>query len=281
LWDVESGRALGRLVHSNAQVHTGATVYTWDVTSGQEQQPFVSKIRVFGLTGSEFAKWVKFSPDGKSMVAGLSNGTVRMWDVASRREVPALIANVEVLDLIAKGAPLGVRPSVAYSPDSKSLAVCIPYDLNAGTVQIWDVATGQKTQERQLPVRCTSVAYVPEGKARVLNIPMGVFNSSGTAQIWDVASGQKVWQWDGAGAIFPAALSPDSERVAAFFSDGVLRMWDAASGQRIWQRNGVSDVRLAAFSADGKSLVAALSSGTVRMWDVASGQEMLKTLSNR
>jgi WD40 repeat protein len=227
------------------------------------------------------AKWVKFSPDGKSMIAGVPNGTVRMWDVASRREVPALTENLEVAALIAKGAPLGLRPSVAYSPDSKSLAVCIPSDLNAATVQIWDVATGQKTQERQLPVRCTWVGYAPEGRARVLNTPMGVFGYGGTVQVWDVASGQKVWQWDGAGSIHPTVLSPDSQRVVGFFSDGALRMWDAANGQQIWQRDGVSDVRLVAFTADGKSMVAALSSGTVRMWDMASGQEMLKIPSNR
>ena len=68
---------------------------------------------------------VAFSPDGKTLASGNTDGTIRMWDMAS-------------------GRPIGQPPhrpprrhlSVAFSPDGKTLA-----SGNVDhTVQLWDLA---------------------------------------------------------------------------------------------------------------------------------------------
>ena len=56
-----------------------------------------------------------FSPDGKTLAAGAADGTVRLWDMATRQPI---------------GNPLnghgGAVNSVAFSPDGKTLAAGAP-----------------------------------------------------------------------------------------------------------------------------------------------------------
>ena len=66
-----------------------------------------------------------FSPDGTTLAAGNADGTIRLWDVATHRQIAALTG------------PGGPVTSVAFSPDGTTLAAG-----NAdGTVRLWDVAT--------------------------------------------------------------------------------------------------------------------------------------------
>jgi len=102
------------------------TVRLWDVASGRRiGDPLTARIgdRLTGTTGPAGA--VVFSPDGKTLATGNGDGTVRLWDVASGRQI---------------GHPLtgttGPIVSVVFSPDGKTLAA----SSRNGTVRLWDVA---------------------------------------------------------------------------------------------------------------------------------------------
>jgi WD40 repeat protein len=119
-----------------------------------------------GDTGPVYS--VAFNPNGKIMASANADRTIRLWDVATGREI---------------GKPLtGHRNevnSVAFSPDGTMLASG-GFD---GTIRLWDVAYGQEigapfTGETG-PVE--SVAFSPDGQT------MASGSTDGTIRLWDVA----------------------------------------------------------------------------------------------
>ncbi len=70
-----------------------------------------------------------WSPDGKKIAAGSLEGTVPIWDIASKTSVRL-------------SGHTGAVFKVAWSPDGKYVAS----GGGDGTVRIWDAASGQPVQ---------------------------------------------------------------------------------------------------------------------------------------
>src|SRR4051794_6286885 len=66
---------------------------------------------------------VAFSPDGKTLASGNSDGTVSLWDIATGRLLGRYKDHGQTIE------------SVAFSPDGKTLASA----ENEGGVRLWDV----------------------------------------------------------------------------------------------------------------------------------------------
>jgi WD40 repeat protein len=172
-----------------------------------------------------------WNPDGKRLASAGDDGTVKVWDVISGKEVSSFDYRVEP-------APPQSKPRVvsmlSWSSDKKRLAVAEA----DRTIRIWDVDARKvvKTLHEHNPgkfditVVC-AVAWSPDGKRLAASD-----GPDGTIRLWDTATWAQVLtlrqdfsrrarlhQLGGSGAL---AWSPDSWQLA-FFSDGGDTIWDA------------------------------------------------------
>ena len=207
---------------------------------------------------------VSFSPDGKHIVSGSYDSTVRIWDAALGQAIGEPL----------RGHTDSVR-SVSFSPDGKRIVSGSVDD----TIRIWDAELREAIGE---PLRghtdsVWSVSFSPEGK----RIVSGSWD--GTLRIWDAESGEAI----GAplrghtSAVDSVSFSPDGKRIISGSGDKTVRIWDAGSGEAIGQplRGHTSLVTSVSFSPDGKHIFSGSYDKTVRIWDPLLTLSFLDSLS--
>jgi WD40 repeat protein len=204
----------------------------------------------------EYVRSVAFSPDGRILVSGSGDGTVRLWDTTTWRSMRTLRVKE------------GVN-GVAFSPDGDVTAVAA-----RDAVTLWDIAKGLRV--RSLPQTGGAVTFSPDGKLLAV-VGVGDYK----VNVWPTST----WQNPRAlssGKVESAAFAPVGTTLAVGCLDEV-EIWDTTSwtvrhiirghwGTSAFFRQGWA--KSVAFSSDGGMLAAATEDGFVRVWDTTSWREV-------
>jgi WD40 repeat protein len=201
------------------------------------------------------AGWVTtiaFDPDSKILASGGWDDAIRLWDVATGRQIRSLSAHRHLVS------------AVVYSPDGNLLASRGGLD---GVVRLWEPKTGKEIHVLGPFVgRSAALAISPNSKT----IAVG---DRKIISLRDAKSGKETGQLKQPWTLC-LAYSSDGKHLAAGGRDSTLRIWDVAKGAEL-RRCAIPKKEpptQLAFSPDGKELAAAVKENNALLFNVSTGK---------
>ena len=305
VWDTALSRPLGSAVfRGDGDAITGAAysangrwaaasssagrIQLWPVTDGRPTGPPV----LLSSDSPDRATAVAFSPDGRRLVVGRSDGSVTSFDPAAPakrgRSVRVAGDGVTALALAPGGAVLAVggadgtidllNPAtgsvrkvisshqggavggLVFSPDGSKLAS----SGADGRLIVDDVrASGSTVLAVRTPDAMSGVAYRPDGHA------VAVADSGGTVTLVQAPGGVRSSTLSpGGGPVETVAFSPDGRLLATASADGTVRLWDPGTDQPVGTplAGPAGQPRVLAFSQQGQEMVTGSADGTIVFW---------------
>jgi serine/threonine protein kinase len=236
---------------------------------------------------------VAFSADGKYLLSGGRDRTLRLWEAASGKELRTLSLPQEVnavafapeSDRVLSANGVSVRTWDVSSgkeigrfsghTDAVRCLALVPQDHRAvsggddRTVRVWDVQSGREILRfgrHTNAVTCVAVS------AAALVLSGG---RDQTLRLWDLRNGEEIRRFAvPKGHVLSVAFSPDGRLALSGHFDTVLRLWEVPSGRELRRFQGHKQmVTAGVFSPNGRHALSASQDRTVRLWDLDSGCE--------
>ena len=221
-----------------------ATVRIWD----SQGRPTVPPIPI-----SHWARALRFSPDGRRLLASDESGAARLIDPIAGRVVGKPLKHPMKFD----GATVA---SVFFSKDGR-----VGFSVGtSGSVGRVDGTTGAPIGEFwNVPHPAKLEAVSPDGRTLMLN-------ANGSIRAIDLATGRQSSPAFGVN-VRSLAITPDGRGVVVGYGDKMVRFWDAATVRQVGPPITLSGpAATLSIDGDGRTLVTASQDGQVRAWDLAS-----------
>ena len=251
---------VGAISPDGKYIVTGGSIIRDVAISSVKEKRIVREIAV----DSGNASAVAFSPNGRYLATGRGfmahmphNESVNIWDAHSGK----LIRNLS--------GPAGPKKyenevtTLAFSPDSRSLAVGYAPQDNGDSVYVFDVETGKRLRVMHPSGLAQSyLAFLDSGK--YLGFEDDGFN------IHNVLTGKRVQQFNDNAAY---AVSPDGQYLAAGMNEGkALKIIDRRTGREVKVLGTIKGYyRYISYSPDGRHLAVRSDDG-LALWDINSGE---------
>ena len=272
----------------------------WDVSSKTTE-------RVQAPTLKDYS-FIKFSSDGR-LIALCENYTIKMWETATGRELPALnVPNTGVFvetggvfasfshdgKKLATGGfgtqtllwETGTGKQIQQMKGRTNMAYAVAFSadgnqLTSGGRTRWDLRTGQGRRLSSAPSDKVFGMPSPDGKLIAMFAP-----NTGAVTILDATNGhtlQTLTRANATDGVEKVYFSPDGHSLAVTYmqSQGAqmigrlpsseLKIWDVNSGHEIQTLTLSTSAVEAGFSSDGRVIATVSTQGEISLWDVASG----------
>jgi WD40 repeat protein len=221
-------------------------IYGWSLETGQELWPPHQE------AGEGEIRPGEISADGTRIIAGFTDGHIRIYDTATGQVV-------HVLD------EPGWTKTLRFAPDGSGRFVS---GSDRGAVHLWDVYTGALL--RTFTGHTAGIgasAWSPDSRY------LATASYDQTARVWDAATGRLIGRplphlaW-----LSHLEFSPDGRLLATACRDGTVRLWDPLTSEPksppLPQNGTAETVR---FTRDGKCFVVRDTSG-FRFWDTENAE---------
>jgi len=243
---------------------------------------------------------VSVTPDGRRVVSGSKDQTLRVWDMETGaclrvlQEYTTLVRSLSVTSdgrgAVSAGADDTLRVwdletgtslhmlghtdcvgSVSVTPDGRRAASANPFHPPLGdmSVRVWDLGTRTCLHVLAGHARNVwSVSVTPDGQRVVSG------SEDQTLRVWEMKSGQCLRTLEGhAGGVRTVSVTPDGRRAVSGSGDNTLRVWDLESGYCLRTLEGHSDsVESVSVTPDGRRAVSGSEDNTLRVWDLEAGR---------
>jgi WD40 repeat protein len=261
-------------------------------------------------TGKTF--WVTsvaFGADGKTVAASYRDNTIKIWDLAARKDgvsikAPTLKGLGEYHGLLYANGQLFVgtgqlikatkekekaKEKEKEKDKAKEKAKEVERPFRFGEIKIFDAKTGKPGPSligHNLNIEALAISK--DGKE------LASGSDDNTVKIWDLAKGKDMLTIKGhTDTVTGVSFSPDGKQLATTSLDKTLRVWDIAGAKEIASfkierevevkdaKGKVSktkevgrDFTRAVFTNDGKKVIAANRDGVIKIYDVESKKEL-------
>lgn len=213
-------------------------------------------------------KSVVLSPDGKTVVTGGGDKKIKVWNVATGRELRTFHTKKKILNL-------------KFNPDGKKIIS----GEEGGVLKSWDLISGIDSMIFDGGVdgdlnKIKSIAFSNNGR-----IAAGG-DGLKTLAVWDAVSKSRIWFKDNKFDISDKGLVSDEFYLLAFSPDGhtlaaannnEINLFDAGTGRikKAFDLGG-NRAMVMSFSPNGQILASVNAGAIISLWDVASGAELYR-----
>jgi WD40 repeat protein len=217
LWDVAVRREVARdtALRGTAElspdgrfaaVGHGGAIAIWGLKDRRETGP---RIHVPGHT--DLVTAMAFDPRGARLAVAGADDRVRLFEVATRRQIHAL----------PMATQQGLLNDLAFSPDGRTLAVTAA----DSTVRFWDLVRHRPAGTALTPRSgaITALAFSPDGQV----LATGATDSD--VQLWDLRTHRRLGgaMTGHSGGVLQVAYGRDGTLLATAGGDGTARLWRA------------------------------------------------------
>ena len=212
----------------------------------------------FSLRGHEGnIRKFAISPDTKYLATASLDKTIKIWDLATRKEIRTLTGHRDwVL-------------AVTFTPDGQKV-ISSGGGKNNNIINIWDVNSGKLI---------TSLTGHKDWINTLAITPDGNFLVSGshdkTIKVWDFSQNKLVKTLEGhKGWVTTVAVSPDGNTIASGSYDSTIKLWNLKTGKLIEtvaaqkaKNNSLPQRVLSVlFGLDGQTIVSSGEDNEVKIW---------------
>ena len=212
---------------------------------------------------SDLINSVKFSPDGKTLVTGSSDKTIKLWNSSDRKDPIRIFKGHD--DAVSE---------VRFSSNGENL-------ISGGfddAVIVWSIEG-----EAKHPFSGYSVGYSPDGNTIAVatvvksSTDPRVIEDVNVVQLWNNSDVLLKTLEGHTGRINSVVYSPNGKTIATASDDTTVKLWNTDGN--LWQtlKGHEKPVVSISFSVDSKVLATASLDHTVRLWNTDG--RLIKTLT--